>query len=94
MTIIIEQSLKWQTPLYSVFVDFQKAFESVDRKVILELMHRYGCPPKFFNIIRQLYENATCQFIHDRKLTEPYIVQTGVRQGCILSPTIFLMVID
>ena len=34
MRIIIEQSLEWQTPLYSVFVDFQKAFDSVDRGVM------------------------------------------------------------
>nr|KAG5685711.1 hypothetical protein BaRGS_027976 [Batillaria attramentaria] len=34
MRIIIEQSLEWQTPLYSTFVDFQKAFDSVDREVI------------------------------------------------------------
>ena len=32
--------------------------------------------------------------IHDGKLTEPFSVQTGVRQGCLLSPTIFLMVVD
>jgi hypothetical protein len=54
----------------------------------------FGFPPKFINIIRQLYENATCQVIHDGKLKETFTIQTGVRQGCILSPTIFLMVID
>ena len=32
--IIVEQSLEWQTPLYSVFVDSQKAFDSVDKEVI------------------------------------------------------------
>ena len=94
MRIIIEQSLEWQSPLYSVFIDFQKAFDSVDREVIWKLMHHYGFPPKFVTIIQQLYENATCQIIHDGKLTEPFTVRTGVRQGCILSPTIFLMVID
>nr|KAG5687084.1 hypothetical protein BaRGS_017102 [Batillaria attramentaria] len=94
MRIIIEQSLEWQTPLYSTFVDFQKAFDSVDREVIWKLMSHYGFPPKFVNIIRQLYEDATCQIIHDGKLTEPFTVRTGVRQGCILSPTIFLMVVD
>jgi hypothetical protein len=31
MRIIIEQSLEWQTPLYSVFVDSQKQFDSVGR---------------------------------------------------------------
>ena len=51
MRIIVEQSLEWQTPLYSVFVDFRKAFDSVDREVIWKLMHHYGFPPKFVNII-------------------------------------------
>ena len=32
--------------------------------------------------------------IHEGKLTEPFFVQTGARQGCLLSPTIFLIVID
>ena len=94
MRIIIEQSLEWQTPLYTVFVDFQKAFDSVDRNIIWRLMHHYGFPQKFVTIIQQMYEDATCQVIHDGKLTEPFTVQTGVRQGCLLSPTIFLMVVD
>ena len=45
LRIIIEQSLEWETPLYSVFVDFQKAFDSVDRDVIWRLMQHYGFPP-------------------------------------------------
>ena len=94
MRIIIEQSLEWQSPLYSVFVDFQKVFDSIDRETIWKLMQRYGFPPKFISIIQQLYENATCQVIHEGKLTEPFFVQTGVRQGCLLSPTIFLIVIE
>jgi hypothetical protein len=94
MSIIIEQSLEWQTPLYSIFVEFQKAFDSVARGDIWKLMRHYEFPPKFVNIIRPLNENATYQIIHDGKLTEPFTVQTSVRQGCILSPTIFLMVID
>ena len=94
MRIIIEQSLEWQTPLYTVFVDFQKAFDSVDRDVIWRLMYHYGFPPKFVTIIQQMYKDATCQVIHDGKLTEPFSVKTGVRQGCLLSPTIFLMVVD
>ena len=44
LRIIIEQSLEWQIPLYLVFVDFQKAFDSVDRDVIWRLMEHYGFP--------------------------------------------------
>ena len=50
--------------------------------------------PKFISIIQQLYDNSSCQVIHDGKLTDTFQVQTGVRQGCILSPTIFLLVVD
>ena len=94
MRIIIEQSLEWQSPLYSVFVDVQKAFDSMDREFIWKLMQHCGFPPKYIAIIQQLYEGATCQVIHKRKLTNPFQVQTGVRQGCILLVTIFLMVVD
>ena len=57
-------------------------------------MHHYGFPPKFITIIQQLYKDTTCQIIHEGKLTEPFNVTTGVRQGCLLSPTIFLIVVD
>ncbi|KAL8605568.1 hypothetical protein ACOMHN_031505 [Nucella lapillus] len=57
-------------------------------------MQHYGFPLKYIAIIQQLYEDATCRVIHEGKLTDPFQVQTGVRQGCLLSPTIFLMVVD
>ena len=84
----------WQTPLYAVLVDFQKAFDSVDRDVIWRLMHHYGFSPKFVNIIQQMYEDATCRVIHDGKLTEPFSVQTGVRQAVCSHRPFFLMVFD
>ena len=34
LRIIIEQSIEWQSPLYATSVDFEKAFDSVDRQVI------------------------------------------------------------
>nr|KAG5701747.1 hypothetical protein BaRGS_004349 [Batillaria attramentaria] len=94
LRIILEQSIEWQSPLYTSFVDFEKAFDSVDREAIWKLMQHYGIPSKLINIIQQLYEDSTCQIIHNGKLTNPFPVKTGVRQGCILSPTIFLVVID
>ena len=95
LRIIIEQFLEFQSTLYLNFIDFQKAFDSVDRNTIWKLMQHYGIPETFILLIQQLYnENAACQVIHNGKLTEPFSVQTGVRQGCMLSPMIFLMVVD
>ena len=94
LRIIIEQSLEWQSPLYMNFIDFQKAFDSIDRETIWKLLQHYGIPPIYVNLIKQLYQEATCQIIHNGKLTEVFEMKTGVRQGCLLSPMIFLMVVD
>ncbi|MEE4247060.1 MAG: reverse transcriptase domain-containing protein [Kangiellaceae bacterium] len=66
----------------------------MDREVLWDLFRHYGIPPPYINLIQQLYENAQCQVIHNGKLTDPFDVKTGVRQGCLLSPMIFLMVVD
>ena len=94
LRIIIEQSTEWQTPLYTNFIDFEKAFDSVDRNVIWQLMGYYGVPPKFIKLIQELYEASSCQVIHNGKLSEPFEMNTGVRQGCLLSAMIFIMVVD
>ncbi|XP_062603368.1 uncharacterized protein LOC134265138 [Saccostrea cucullata] len=92
--IKIEQSLEWQSTLYLNFIDFEEALDSVDRKVIWKRLQHYGTPPTFINLIQQLYDEATCQVIHNGKLPEVFEVQTGVRQGCLLSLMIFLVVVD
>ncbi len=57
-------------------------------------MSHYGIPKKCIFITQKQYEDPTSQVIHKGKLTKPFTVTTGVRQGCMLSPMIFLMVID
>ena len=78
----------------SQYEDFKKVFNSIDRASIWNLMQHYGIPQKIINITKKLHENFTCQVIHGDNLTEPFKVETGVRQGCLLSPLIFLIVLD
>ncbi|WP_353805823.1 reverse transcriptase domain-containing protein, partial [Acinetobacter baumannii] len=57
-------------------------------------MQHYGVPEIFIDLIQQLYRGATCQVVHKGKLTEVFEVNTGVRQGGLLSPMIFLLALD
>ena len=94
LRIIVEQSLEWQSSLYMNFIDFKKAFDMVDREVLWKILRYYGLPIKIVNIIRSLYTNTRCRVIHNSDLTESFEVKTGVRQGCLLSPLLFSLVID
>ncbi len=49
---------------------------------------------KLVSVIQSLYKSFECRVIHNSELTEPFLVETGVRQGCILSPILFSLVID
>ena len=48
---IIEQSHEWNTELYMVLVDYEKAFDSIDRETLWKIMKAYGIPDKFIELV-------------------------------------------
>ena len=92
--IIVEQSLKWNSPLYINFIDFEKAFDSVDREMLWKLLRHYGVPEKIISLIQCTYQDMSCRIAHAGQVSDSLEVKTGVRQGCLLSLFLFLLVID
>ena len=50
LRIIVEQSIEWSSPLYLLFVDFEKAFDSLDREAMWRLLHHYGISDTIINM--------------------------------------------
>ena len=94
LRIIMEQSIEWNSSLYINFFDYEKAFDSVDRETLWKVLRHYGVPKKLVNMIKNSYEGMSCRVIHEGQLTKNFEVRTGVRQGCLLSPFLFILVID
>ncbi|VDP56916.1 unnamed protein product [Schistosoma margrebowiei] len=46
LRIIVEQSVEWNSSLYINFIDYEKAFDSVDRRTLWKLLRQYGFPEK------------------------------------------------
>ena len=94
LRIIVEQSIEWNSSLYINFIDYEKAFDSLDRQTLWKLLRHYGVPGKLVRIIQSSYEEMTCRVVHEGRLTDSFTVETGVRQGCLLSPLLFILAID
>ena len=57
-------------------------------------MKHYGMPDKLVRIIQNMYQGATCRVVHCGQLSEAFELLTGGKQGCQLTPIMFLMLID
>ena len=94
LRIIIEQSKEWNSQLFVNFIDYKKAFDSLDRTSLWKILRHYGIPIKIINIIKSMYEDGGGKVMFKGKLSDLFVIKTGVRQGCLLSPFLFLLAID
>jgi hypothetical protein len=94
LRVIIEQSFEFQWPLYTLFVDYQRTFDSLNRAWIWDKLRVRGLPSRFMNIIREGYEDLCCRVLHEGQLSDPIKTSSGVQQECLLSPLLSLLVLD
>ena len=91
---ILEQANEWRAPIYTHFVDFEKAFDSVHRESLWAIMRSYGIPEKIVGAVRGIYEGFECAVIEENETSEWFQIKTGVKQGCVMSGFLFLLAID
>ena len=94
LRIVIEQSVEWRSPLYMLFVDFKKAFDTFKREAIWIALSRKGVPSKIISLIKALYLNSELAVPHNGKISDSFITNTGIRQGCPMLSDLFAIVLD
>merc|ERR1711874_370754 len=77
--------------LYYAFIDFKKAYDSIDRKKLIEVLAKFKINPQIIDLIVQMYqENSTV--IQLGKMRKKIEVTGGIRQGCCISTLLFKMI--
>ena len=94
LRILIEEANEWSNKVYMLFIDFEKAFDSVDRDTLWEILQYYGVPKKIISLIMAFYENTECCIKTENGTTSYFKIMSGVRQGCVLSPFLFVILMD
>ena len=77
-----------------IYLDYSKAFDKVDHKVLLEKLKRYGIGGKVLCWIEQFLTNRTQTVRVEGVLSSPQAVVSGVPQGTVLGPILFLLYIN
>ena len=77
-----------QMPLYIAFIDLTKAFDLVSRKGLFQLLKKIGWPPQLHSIIVSFHENMQGVVSLEGEISEPFTIRSGVKQGCVLAPTL------
>ena len=91
VTQIQEKCFKQYKEFYVVFVDFMEAFDSVDRQMLRKVLHVFGCPSHFINIIRQFHDGTRGRVAVGGHESSSIQVNHGTKQGCVLAPTLFTL---
>ena len=84
-----EKCQEQNTDLFSTYVDLTKAFDTVSRDGLWKIMAKYGCPSKFISIVRQFHDGMQARVQDNGETSQPFPVTNGVKQGCVLAPTLF-----
>lgn len=94
LRIIIEKCLQHQVPLAIGFIDYEQAFDSASRSALLKILPLYGIPDRYVRVISALYMNNMAAVKIEGEVSAWFSVESGVKQGCVLSPFIWIILMD
>ena len=91
---LIMKTLGNKKRLYCCFIDFQKAFDSIDRTQLWCKIFNTGIQGKLLNIIKSMYNNVKSCVKYDGAFSDYFCNDTGLMQGETLSPILFSLYVN
>ena len=79
---------------YLCLFDLAKAFDMVQYPVLLQRSYECGVVGRAWRLLRSWYTSPQCRVKVNGQLSDSFSLQRGVLQGSVLSPSLFLMIMD
>ena len=91
---IIEEAINHQLPCVISFIDFSKAFDSIIRSYLPDILAEYRIPKVIIKAIMALYINTKAKVLTPEGTTLEFLTNLGILQGDVLAPLLFIIVLD
>ena len=91
---LIDLYLSQKKRIYCAFIDYKKAFDTIDRASLWYKMLTYNINAKVLKVLQNMYDKAKSCVLSDEGKSDFFDCHIGVRQGDILSPFLFALYIN
>lgn len=79
---------------YILFLDFKKAFDTIEHKFIFDSLSKYGFGNNFISLIKMLYKDINSSISLSHGTSQRFNITRGIRQGCPISPFLFILAVE
>ena len=77
-----------------ISVDAEKAFDKIQHRFMIKTLQKMGIEGTYLNIVKAIYDKPTANIILNAKSLKAFPVRSGTRQGCLLLPLLFNIVLE
>jgi sorting nexin-29 len=91
---IIEKKYEYRQNMWQIFIDFKKAYDSIHRESLYNIMYEFGFPKKLIALTRMCMENTKYRVRTQNITSGTFTVGTGLKQGDALSPVLFNLALE
>ena len=91
---VIEYCNRYNKAGLILFLDFEKAFDTVEWPFMFKTLEAFQFGESFINWIKTLYKNPECVIKNNGYLSDTINLSRGIRQGCAISAMIFILVVE
>ena len=77
-----------------ISIDAEKAFDKIQHPFMIKTLQKIGMKGTYLNIVKAIYDKSTANIILNGEKLKAFLLRSGTRQGCPLSPLLFNIVLE
>ena len=76
-----------------ISIDAEKAFDKIQHPLMIKTLQKLSIERTYLNVVKAIYDKSTANILNGEKL-KAFPLRSGTRQGCLLSPLLFNIVLE